>query len=241
MISDKKKDKISPGDIISYPTLCLIEGFSIQRGMNYKVKNGATVILMSVRVGSPYSDRIEEDGNVLIYEGHDAPKNWTKTPKIVDQPRVSPKGTLTENGKFERAVNDYKAGTRQPEKIRVYEKIKDGIWSYNGTFDLVDCWTERDEYRSVFKFKLRITLESEEERETNRNLSDDLDHNRIIPTAVKLAVWKRDKGMCIQCGSKDNLHFDHILPFSKGGTSLKVENIQLLCARHNLMKSDKIN
>lgn len=41
--------------------------------------------------------------------------------------------------------------------------------------------------------------------------------------------------------STDNLHFDHILPFSKGGgTSLKVENIQLLCAKHNLEKRDKI-
>lgn len=44
----------------------------------------------------------------------------------------------------------------------------------------------------------------------------------------------------INSESKDNLHFDHILPFSKGGTSLKSENIQLLCARHNLQKSDKI-
>jgi 5-methylcytosine-specific restriction endonuclease McrA len=38
----------------------------------------------------------------------------------------------------------------------------------------------------------------------------------------------------------DELHFDHVLPFSKGGTSLKVENVQLLCARHNLSKSAKI-
>jgi hypothetical protein len=41
-------------------------------------------------------------------------------------------------------------------------------------------------------------------------------------------------------GSKDNLHFDHIIPYSKGGSSLLAENIQLLCARHNLGKKDKI-
>ena len=56
----------------------------------------------------------------------------------------------------------------------------------------------------------------------------------LLPSGLNLA------GRCVQCGSTDNLHFDHILPFSKGGTSLKAENIQLLCARYNLKKSDKI-
>jgi len=73
-----------------------------------------------------------------------------------------------------------------------------------------------------------------------KELLKNLKHNRMIPTSVKLEVWKRDKGKCVQCGSENNLHFDHILPFSKGGTSLKAENIQLLCASHNLKKSDKI-
>jgi 5-methylcytosine-specific restriction endonuclease McrA len=47
-------------------------------------------------------------------------------------------------------------------------------------------------------------------------------------------------GKCVQCGSSDNLHFDHIIPFSLGGSSLVAENIQLLCARHNLQKRDRI-
>jgi 5-methylcytosine-specific restriction endonuclease McrA len=70
--------------------------------------------------------------------------------------------------------------------------------------------------------------------------SQDIDHNRIIPTAVKLEVWKRDKGKCVRCGSQNNLHFDHVIPYSKGGSSLVSENIQILCARHNLAKRDRI-
>ena len=68
----------------------------------------------------------------------------------------------------------------------------------------------------------------------------ELDHHRIIPADIKFEVWKRDKGCCVECGSKDNLHFDHIIPYSKGGSSLVAENIQLLCARHNLEKRDNI-
>ncbi len=70
--------------------------------------------------------------------------------------------------------------------------------------------------------------------------SAELLHNRLIPSAVKLEVWTRDKGQCVLCGSKKNLHFDHDLPFSKGGSSLSVNNIKLLCAKHNLSKGAKI-
>ncbi|MFZ9681718.1 MAG: HNH endonuclease [Cephaloticoccus sp.] len=62
----------------------------------------------------------------------------------------------------------------------------------------------------------------------------------MIPTAVKREVWKRDNARCAQCGSIANLHFDHIIPWSKGGSSTDVQNIQLLCAAHNLSKSDEI-
>jgi 5-methylcytosine-specific restriction endonuclease McrA len=70
--------------------------------------------------------------------------------------------------------------------------------------------------------------------------SREVKRSRIIPTHIKLEVWKRDQGRCVTCGATDELHFDHILPYSKGGTSLITEKIQLLCARHNLQKSAKI-
>jgi HNH endonuclease len=231
---------IYPGDIISHTEMCLEEGVSLQKGMNFRIKGGTTVILMSLRKGAPYADKVEDNGETLIYEGHDLPRNLTRNPKLVDKPDYTAKGTLTENGKFFQAAMKYKDGEELAELIKVYEKIKDGIWVYNGIFELIDSWIEKSEGRNVFKFKLHITNKTIDQKEKRAIELRGIDHNRIIPTSVKLDVWKRDKGRCIQCGSTDNLHFDHILPYSKGGTSLRAENIQLLCARHNLQKHDKI-
>jgi len=75
---------------------------------------------------------------------------------------------------------------------------------------------------------------------SNLTTEIDIEHSRVIPASVKLEVWKRDKGCCVKCGSHENLHFDHIIPYSKGGSSLVAENIQLLCIKHNLQKRDNI-
>jgi hypothetical protein len=58
--------------------------------------------------------------------------------------------------------------------------------------------------------------------------------------ARSLGEGRRDRGQCVLCGSTKNLHFDHDIPFSKGGSSLTAANVRLLCAKCNLQKSDKI-
>ena len=124
------------------------------------------------------------------------------------------------------------------ERVRVYEKIRSGIWTYNGLFELVDGWLESDSRRMVCKFRLELL--DEQPTEPLALPAKELEHARLIPTAVKLEVWRRDRARCVECGSTDNLHFDHIVPYSKGGSSLVAENIQLLCARHNLAKAAHI-
>src|SRR5208283_3238355 len=175
-------------------------------------------ILMSVRPNAPYRDKIEDNGTTLIYEGHDHPRTVDCTnPKIIDQPQRYAAGVPTENGRFHRAAQETKVGGRPPERVRVYEKIHSGIWSYNGVFHLVDSWIESDNYRSVFKFRLEA-IEGDEDSEVV--LKTPAPRRRIIPTSVRLAVWKRDGGRCVICGASDELHFDHDLPWSKGGASI---------------------
>lgn len=225
-------------NVISYLEMCRREGTSLQKGMNFGLGGNHSVILMSLRRNAPYRDRLEENGTILIYEGHDQPKGGaTPNPKILDQLDALASGRLTENGRFHRAAQATKRGQRVPEQVRVYEKIHAGIWIYNGIFHLMDSWRENDEFRSVFKFRLEAI-------EGDENLDFPPQQHpvrrRIIPTAIKLIVWKRDGGRCVLCGEIDQLHFDHDLPWSKGGTSLTAENVQLLCVRHNLQKSDRI-
>lgn len=227
-----------PNEIISYLEMCQRENASLQRGMNYSLAKNHSVILMSVRRGAPYRDTLDEDGSLLMYEGHDEPRSVSgPDPKQIDQRGSTPGGTLTQNGLFVRAAENYKLGTGPPHRVRVYEKLKQGIWSYNGVFHLVDAWTESDGKRNVFRFKL-VAVEGEEDFTIPAPRSGQ--RRRLIPTEIKIEVWKRDGGKCVRCGATDELHFDHDLPYSKGGTSMTAENVQLLCARHNLQKRDRI-
>jgi hypothetical protein len=213
---------------------------TLQRGMNYRLNPNYSVILMSQRKNAPYNDRISDDGLGIEYEGHDVPKSEkVKDPKLYDQPRFTKNNKLTQNGLFAKAVDDYKNEGRDFEVVRVYEKIFAGVWSEKGFFKLVNYKYQKvNSNRKVFKY---ILEEAEIEIENNVLKENKLKpRTRIIPSSVKKEVWERDKGKCVICGAKDEIHFDHDLPYSKGGTSITAENVKILCARHNLQKSDKI-
>lgn len=62
---------------------------------------------------------------------------------------------------------------------------------------------------------------------------------RSIPQDVRAAVWQRDGGRCRECGATEYLEYDHVIPHSKGGAS-SVDNVQLLCRKHNMKKRDRI-
>ena len=56
-----------------------------------------------------------------------------------------------------------------------------------------------------------------------------------IPREVRLAVWQRDGGRCVECRGEFDLQYDHVIPFSMGGASTAA-NLELLCAACNRAK-----
>ncbi len=224
--------------IYSYRDMCDVENVqTLQRGMNFRMNPRYSVILMSRRSNAPYKDQILSDGVTIQYEGHDMPKtSGGINPKAIDQPSKTFRGRLTQNGQFIKAVEDYKKSKSPAELVKVYEKVLPGVWSLKGYFNLIDYKIEFDGNRNVFVFELKLS----EDQSLDHTLPIDIKHTRLIPSEIKKEVWQRDEGKCVLCGSKKNLHFDHDLPFAKGGTSLTAKNIRLLCAKCNLAKSDKI-
>src|SRR4030095_2159331 len=50
------------GDVVSYLEMCAPFGVNLQRGMNFRLRNSESLILMSLRRGAPYEDRVEQGG-----------------------------------------------------------------------------------------------------------------------------------------------------------------------------------
>ena len=100
----------------------------------------------------------------------------------------------------------------------------------------LDIYVKEKIYKNNKKFEeIKKTVEAYEKYESN----EEHIRRQPIPEDVKFEVWRRDGGKCVICGSQKNLEFDHIIPFSKGGSST-ARNLQLLCQECNRKKSNKI-
>jgi hypothetical protein len=57
----------------------------------------------------------------------------------------------------------------------------------------------------------------------------------VITSDIKMFVWQRDAGSCVECSSNENLEFDHVIPLAMGGSN-SARNLQLLCETCNRRK-----
>ncbi len=82
-------------------------------------------------------------------------------------------------------------------------------------------------------------IEQHEARLAARFAGSQAEGRSHIPAHVRHEVWQRDGGRCAQCGSRERLEFDHIVPVSRGGSST-VRNLELLCEPCNRAKGARL-
>jgi 5-methylcytosine-specific restriction endonuclease McrA len=109
-------------------------------------------------------------------------------------------------------------------------------WMYRDAFYVEDEGLSSDDVEA-----LALQLHRKRERRLShaRALRDSKDlaatRRESIPEDVKAEVWRRDQGRCSNCGSRDRLEFDHVIPLAMGGSNT-VRNLQLLCESCNRSK-----
>ena len=71
------------------------------------------------------------------------------------------------------------------------------------------------------------------------------DSRRAFSETQRVEIYNRANGLCQSCKSPAgtdlgiNVHFDHVMPWSKGGPTT-VDNGQLLCPTCNLRKGNRL-
>lgn len=184
-------------------------------------------------------DQLESLGIVGNFEG-----SKSRDVNITD---LSELESIFENGEFlSKNCKLFKLEYLHNYEDQIIQKIED----YNREIENAKVERERNqikleildaENKKKEKERLR-TLRREIEKELSESgeLHISLEAKREpIPQDVMDKVWNRDGGKCVSCGKTEKLEFDHIIPFSKGGSNT-YRNLQLLCENCNRVKSNNI-
>ncbi len=157
------------------------------------------------------------------YELKVCPKCFEANMNLVD---VSPTGQSIEyqcDNCGRTIISKIKSNSNNEEIVDLVEKIEFLINDTDNSIEVHNALENMDVFFVVPKSKRK----------------EDGKLRKSIPESVRHEVWRRDKGRCVECGSKEKLEFDHIIPVSKGGANT-ARNIQLLCESCNRKKSNKI-
>lgn len=120
-------------------------------------------------------------------------------------------------------------------RIVSWRATSDAIWISVANKPEIRFYFARDPH-SLLEEKLSTVIRLHSQKLT-RKIEGTID--RHIPRDVRQRVWQTYGGMCVECGATEYLEFDHIVPVARGGSNSE-QNIQLLCRKCNLTKSDRI-
>lgn len=132
---------------------------------------------------------------------------------------------------YERLLRD---AASQPQPVLDDPERKRRWWFFDG-----EAYWEDQGFDAIQAQALILERRSQKSRRVQRAVALMQQHDPppspardVIAEEVRLAVWRRDAGRCVSCGSKERLQFDHVIPVALGGAGT-VDNLQLLCATCN--------
>jgi 5-methylcytosine-specific restriction endonuclease McrA len=158
--------------------------------------------------------------------------------------RITRKQNLSEKELFENIEEVWVKLGRQP----LYEEIKIPISKYSPKpyENRFGTWRKAlesfIEYINSIKDEIQEAQVSDKDEKGSDTDKAPIKHKtkRNISSRLKVQVLMRDGNKCKLCGTivtGENIQFDHIKPWSKGGETV-LENLQVLCASHNLAKGN---
>jgi 5-methylcytosine-specific restriction endonuclease McrA len=142
--------------------------------------------------------------------------------------------------RWKKAVIDTWSAQQSESPVLVLADGRRSRWFFHEHFYWEDEGLEEDDVKALV---LQRERRQQQKLHTARSLmraEEAGTPTRVpIPTDVRRAVFERDGGHCVECGSAFDLQYDHVLPVALGGATT-VENLQLLCADCNRQKSDSL-
>lgn len=143
-------------------------------------------------------------------------------------------------GKQELTIEEYEAlvAEAQTSPYELAEREGSKWWFFRDRFYKADADLSPEDVIALAleaENRKRLKLDKAHALQAMRQTLDSKARRQSIPQDVKLLVWQRDGGRCAECGSQDNLEYDHIIPLALGGSNTD-RNLQLLCESCNRRK-----
>ena len=184
----------------------------------------------------PWSKREEELYFVFpIEESYlkEIEQDWSRARSYLNDSKIGQEYWLSSN--FRLLKNNFEMGFDGP-RTRYDERLQNKAKKYEIRMEGLKIKEELRETKARLKEEKKNLRKKQKEF---RKQTKQENRSRYISQEVKDKVWNRDLGMCVECGSNENLEFDHIIPFSKGGANT-YRNLQLLCESCNRSKKDNL-
>jgi TPR repeat protein len=140
----------------------------------------------------------------------------------------------TQTGAYESRERDHLAQQMTPSQIEEGQRL-----ASIESLKIKNRTSRADRTAELNRQRKEIQATINRNRAPTKNIPQERQTRMAISSQVRREVWRRDGGVCVKCGSRRNLEYDHIVPVSKGGSNT-ARNIELLCETCNRSKSASI-